>query len=40
MERRVPNIDLIKQLVGWTPNRNLSTIIKDITDEMSAITLD
>jgi len=39
MERRVPNIDLIKQLVGWTPNRNLSTIIKDIADEMRAITL-
>lgn len=37
MERRVPNIDLIKQLVGWTPNRNLSTIIKDITDEMRAL---
>ena len=39
MERRVPNIDLIKHLVGWTPNRNLSTIIKDITDEMRASTL-
>lgn len=37
MERRVPNIDLIKQLVGWAPNRNLSTIIKDITDEMRAL---
>jgi UDP-glucose 4-epimerase len=34
MERRVPNIDLIKQLVGWTPQRNLSTIISDISDEM------
>jgi UDP-glucose 4-epimerase len=34
MERRVPNIDLINQLVGWTPQRNLSTIISDISDEM------
>jgi UDP-glucose 4-epimerase len=39
MERRVPNIDLIKQLVGWTPNRNLSTIIKDVSDEMRGTTL-
>lgn len=35
MERRVPNIDLIKQLVGWTPQRDLSTIISDITTEMN-----
>jgi UDP-glucose 4-epimerase len=34
MERRVPNIDLINQLVGWKPQRDLSTIIKDIADEM------
>ena len=34
MERRVPNIDLIKELVGWTPKRNLSTIISDISVEM------
>ena len=34
MERRVPNIDLIKELVGWTPKRNLSTIISDISFEM------
>ncbi len=34
MERRVPNIDLINQLVGWTPQRDLSTIIKDISSEM------
>ena len=34
MERRVPNIDLIKQLVGWKPMRNLSTIIADISMEM------
>ena len=34
MERRVPNIDLIKSLVGWEPTRNLSTIIRDISVEM------
>ena len=35
MERRVPNIDLINQLVGWKPQRDLSTIISDISSEMS-----
>ena len=34
MERRVPNIDLINQLVGWRPKRDLSTIITDISAEM------
>ena len=34
MERRVPNINLINQLVGWKPQRNLSTIIADISAEM------
>ena len=34
MERRVPNIDLIHQLVGWKPKRDLSTIIADISAEM------
>ena len=34
MERRVPNIDLIKDLVGWEPKRNLTTIITDIAKEM------
>lgn len=34
MERRVPNIDLINQLVGWKPTRDLSTIITDICAEM------
>jgi UDP-glucose 4-epimerase len=34
MERRVPNIDLINQLVGWKPHRNLSTMIADISAEM------
>jgi UDP-glucose 4-epimerase len=32
MERRVPNIDLIKSLVGWEPKRDLSTMISDIAD--------
>ena len=34
MERRVPNIDLINQLVGWKPKRELTTIISDISAEM------
>ena len=34
MERRVPNIDLINELVGWKPQRDLSTIITDIATEM------
>ena len=34
MERRVPNIDLINQLVGWKPKRDLSTMIADISIEM------
>jgi UDP-glucose 4-epimerase len=38
MERRVPNIELIKQLVGWKPKRNLSTMIADISAEMSSKT--
>jgi UDP-glucose 4-epimerase len=36
MERRVPNIDLIYELVGWKPLRNLSTIVSDISDDMKA----
>jgi UDP-glucose 4-epimerase len=35
MERRVPNIDLVKELVGWQPKRDLSTIISDIVLEMA-----
>ena len=35
MERRVPNIDLIHQLVGWKPRRDLSTMIADIASEMN-----
>jgi UDP-glucose 4-epimerase len=34
MERRVPNIDLIRDLVGWQPKRDLSTMIADISNEM------
>lgn len=34
MERRVPNIDLIFQLTGWKPFRDLTTIIDDITSEI------
>jgi UDP-glucose 4-epimerase len=34
MERRVPNIDLINHLVGWKPQRDLSTMIADISVEM------
>jgi UDP-glucose 4-epimerase len=34
MERRVPNLTLINQLVGWKPQRNLNTIIRDISLEM------
>jgi UDP-glucose 4-epimerase len=34
MDRRVPNIDLIRDLVGWTPKRDLAVIIQDIAREM------
>ena len=32
MERRVPNIELIKSLVSWEPKRDLSSMISDIAD--------
>lgn len=32
MQRRVPNIDKIKRLVGWTPKRNLDDIIRDVVE--------
>jgi UDP-glucose 4-epimerase len=35
MQRRVPNLELINELVGWQPQRDLTTIIKDIFLEMS-----
>jgi UDP-glucose 4-epimerase len=34
MERRVPNIDLINQLVSWKPKRELKEMIEDISAEM------
>ena len=36
MERRVPNLELIKQLVGWKPERDLSAMISDIANEMNS----
>jgi UDP-glucose 4-epimerase len=38
MDRRVPNIELINELVGWKPQRDLSMIIADISTEMKKIT--
>jgi UDP-glucose 4-epimerase len=35
MERRVPNIDRIKNLTGWAPTRNLDTIIRDVAQHLS-----
>ena len=34
MERRVPDIKLINELVGWKPKRDLSSMIADIATEM------
>jgi UDP-glucose 4-epimerase len=34
MERRVPNIDLIKSLTGWNPKRSLEDIIKDVAEDL------
>ena len=34
MERRVPNISLIKSLTGWVPKRDLTMMIADIAAEM------
>ena len=36
MERRVPNISLIRELVGWEPKRDLTKIISDIAKEMKS----
>jgi UDP-glucose 4-epimerase len=36
MERRVPNIELINKLVGWKPERDLSTMISDIAKELNS----
>ena len=38
MERRVPNLELINQLVGWKPQRDLFEIIKDISVEMEEVS--
>lgn len=35
MERRVPNINRIKELTGWAPTRNLDTIIQDMAKYLS-----
>jgi len=35
MDRRIPNIDLINELIGWKPKRDLSIIISDIASEMN-----
>jgi UDP-glucose 4-epimerase len=34
MDRRIPNIDLIKSLTSWEPKRDLPTIISDISDSL------
>jgi len=34
MERRVPNIELIKSLTGWQPKRDLTQIIKDVAEDL------
>ena len=34
MERRVPSIELIRDLVGWSPKRDLTSIIQDIAKEL------
>ena len=36
MERRVPSIELIRELVGWEPQRDLSAVIRDIAAEMKS----
>ena len=35
MERRVPNLELVKDLVSWIPSRDLTTMIADIAMEMT-----
>ena len=32
MDRRVPNVELIKELTGWSPTRNLDQIITDVAE--------
>ena len=38
MERRVPNLTLIKSLTGWSPKRDLTTMIDDIICELQPIS--
>jgi UDP-glucose 4-epimerase len=38
MERRVPNIDLIKELVGWSPQLDLDQIIDEIIANSTRIS--
>jgi UDP-glucose 4-epimerase len=35
MQRRIPSLDLIEELVGWKPRRDLDDIITDIKKEMT-----
>jgi len=35
MTRRVPNLSLIKELTGWSPKRDLSMIIEDVSTSIS-----
>ena len=36
MERRVPNIDLIYELTGWMPKKNLEDIISDVAADLQS----
>ena len=36
MDRRVPNISLIKELTGWEPKRDLDQIINDVVEYQKA----
>jgi len=38
MERRVPNLTLIKSLTGWSPKRDLTAMIDDIICELQPIS--
>ncbi|MEO6656175.1 MAG: nucleoside-diphosphate sugar epimerase, partial [Pyrinomonadaceae bacterium] len=44
MQRRVPNLEKARNLIGYQPTRSLDDIINDVADEMragsSASTLD
>jgi UDP-glucose 4-epimerase len=35
MQRRIPSLELIEELVGWKPKRGLEDIITDIEEEMT-----